>query len=137
MEVKACRRCHRLFNYLSGQRICPQCKKELEKKFLDVKEYVREHPKDGIMKVSEETEVSVPQILQWVKEERLQFAENSEFVLSCEHCGTQIFTGRFCKDCKKNLASGLTEAFSGDHVGLEKKHSTGMHYKAGSDKKKR
>ena len=36
MEVKNCKKCRRLFNYISGPSICPQCREELEKKFQEV-----------------------------------------------------------------------------------------------------
>ena len=107
MEIKTCRRCHRLFNWITGPRVCPSCASEMDKKFLDVKEFIRDNPHAGILEVSEEMEVSVPQLQEWVREERLEFSKDSDFVLSCEHCGAPIFTGRFCADCKKKLIGGL------------------------------
>ena len=108
MEVKACRNCKRLFNYLSGPPICMACKDELEKKFQKVKEYIRENKTVSVKEISEANEVSVKQIQQWIREERLEFTEDSPITLNCETCGKKIFTGRLCQDCKKNLASGLS-----------------------------
>ena len=107
MDVKTCRRCRRFFNYISGPSICPACRDELEKKFLQVKDYIREHENAGVLEVSEQNDVGVPQIQQWIREERLQFSENSDYALACEHCGAPIYTGRFCEDCKKKLIGGL------------------------------
>ena len=49
MNVRTCRKCGRLFNYITGYQICPACKEALEAKFQEVKEYVREHKGVSIM----------------------------------------------------------------------------------------
>lgn len=107
MEVKNCRECGKLFNFIGGPRICPGCKKALEDKFQQVKSYVYDNKDASISQVAEENEVSVQQIRQWVREERLAFAEGSNVGLECENCGTMIYTGRFCEACKKQVANGL------------------------------
>ena len=38
MEVMNCQRCKRLFNWVTGEKICANCKKELEDKFQEVKQ---------------------------------------------------------------------------------------------------
>ena len=87
MEVKTCKQCKRLFNYLSGAPICPSCKDKLEQKFIQVKEYVRENPRDGIQTVADANEVSTNQIRRWIREDRLAFSEESGVGLDCESCG--------------------------------------------------
>ena len=111
MDVRNCRQCKKLFNYISGPLICPNCKDALEKKFYDVKEYIRDNPHVGISEVAEAMEVSRNQIQQWIREERLQFAEDSNIALQCEKCGKKIFTGRYCEECKAKMANRLTKAF--------------------------
>lgn len=111
MEVKNCRMCGRLFNYIGGQRICPDCKKKLEEKFQEVKNYIRENQKASMNQIAEDNDVEVQQIQQWVREERLQFTEDSPIKLTCENCGAEILTGRFCEKCKNDMASNLTDAF--------------------------
>ena len=81
MEVKSCRTCKRLFNYVSGPQICPACKDELEKKFYEVKEYIRENPKQGIKEIAEATGTTTQQLQQWVREERLEFSADSDMIL--------------------------------------------------------
>ena len=103
MEVRACRQCKRLFNYLSGPSICPGCKAKLEEKFQEVKEYIRENPTHGITEVAEATEVSSNQIRRWIREERLSFSEESGVGLDCESCGAMIRSGRLCQKCKDKL----------------------------------
>ena len=114
MDVRSCRSCRRLFNYLSGPPICPDCNEKLEKKFYEVKEYIRENPTVGLKQIAEETEVTVNQLRQWVREERLQFSEDSDIAMQCEKCGAKIFTGRYCDNCKSNIAHGLTKAFAAE-----------------------
>ena len=40
MDVKNCKGCGRLFNYVSGPRLCGECKQKLEDKFVEVRNYV-------------------------------------------------------------------------------------------------
>lgn len=110
MNVRNCRSCGRLFNYVGGPPICQECAKALEKKFQKVREYVRDHPDVPVSTVSEEMDVSVKQIRQWVREERLEFSEGVDTGLTCERCGKTIRTGRWCESCKDKVQSDLDGA---------------------------
>ncbi|MEH2944934.1 flagellar protein [Lachnospiraceae bacterium KK002] len=110
MEVRNCRGCGRLFNYLQGPPLCPGCMAELEEKFQQVKEYLREHPKAPLNEIAETNEVSVKQIKQWVREERLAFTEESQITLECEACGARVLSGRFCDNCRSHLQNELNGA---------------------------
>ena len=110
MDVRPCRRCKRLFNYISGQPICPECRDILEKKFVVVKEYIRENPHADIREVSEKCEVETAQIQQWIREERLEFTEDSPIKLPCENCGAMIRAGKYCEKCKASMAKNLSSA---------------------------
>ena len=103
--------CGKLFNYLNGQPLCPNCMKELDKKFEVVKEYLYDNPNASIQQVSEENEVSIAQLKKWIREERLCFSENSMVGIECENCGVMIRTGRFCNECKDKLANSLNSAY--------------------------
>ena len=107
MNVRNCRNCGRLFNYISGIVICPACKESLEAKFQEVKEYIREHKGAGIQEVAEACDVETAQIRQWLREERLEVTENSALFLNCESCGTPIRSGRYCAKCKTELTRDL------------------------------
>ena len=110
MEVRSCRSCGKLYNYLGRSTpLCPSCMKALEEKFQVVKEYIRDNPGANITMVSEATEVSVKIIKQWVREERLSFAEGSGVGLECESCGANILTGRFCANCKSKVQNDINE----------------------------
>ena len=110
MEVKNCRKCGKMFNYIGGQQICPACKEAAEKKFQEVKEYVREHKAASMTQICEDCDVENKQVQQWVREERLVFSDESPIKLSCELCGTQIKTGRYCDKCKKETANNISAA---------------------------
>lgn len=110
MEVKNCKGCGRLFNYIGGPRMCPVCVDESEKKFFEVKEYIRENTNTEIGEVAEATEVSLVQIKQWVREERLAFSAESGSIIECEKCGVLIVTGKYCQNCKNDMQKNLTSA---------------------------
>lgn len=110
MEVKNCRGCRRLFNYLSGPQLCPACVKELERKFGQVKEYLDENPRATIQDISQDNEVSRRQIEQWVREERLYFSEDSPYGIECEKCGKMIKSGRYCNECREKTVNTLQKA---------------------------
>ena len=112
MNIKNCRACGRIFNYVAGPFICPVCRDGMEKKFQIVKEYIRENPGVTIPQVSEACDVDQSQIRQWLREERLELAENSPIFLNCEGCGATIRCGRFCDQCKVNTTRGLREVLN-------------------------
>ena len=107
MNVKNCRRCKRLFNYIAGQQICPACKEELEQIFQKVKEFVREHADASVRNVAKEFQISEEQVHQWIKEERLIFSEPSIAGIRCEICGEPIATGKYCEKCRANTINSL------------------------------
>lgn len=108
MNVRNCKKCGKIFNYISGPAICPRCKEGQEAKFQEVKKFVQENHGADITEVSEACEVEVKQIRQWIREERLQFADDSPIRIPCEGCGAMIQSGRFCDKCKMELSSGLS-----------------------------
>lgn len=114
MNVKNCRSCGRLFNYISGPFLCPACRERMEEKFQKVKEYIRQNPGVGIQEVSEACEVETNQINQWLREERLELMEGSPLMLSCMTCGSLIRCGKYCEQCKNNIANGFRNVMRGE-----------------------
>lgn len=123
MNVRNCKGCGKIFNYLSGPPLCPSCAKALDLKFEEVKEYIYDHPGVGMQEVSEVMEVSISQIKQWIREERLAFAEDSMIGLECEGCGVTIKTGRFCSSCKDRLTKGFKDLYPETSTNKEIKKS--------------
>lgn len=109
MDVKVCRSCKKMFQYIAGPELCPKCRQAEEEMFQKVKEYLREHPGANMYEVNQETEVSATLIEKFLRQGRLQVASDSPIGLTCERCGKKITTGRFCNDCKSEVANQLNE----------------------------
>ena len=114
MNVRNCRKCGRIFNYVLGPIMCPKCREDQEAKFQEVKKYVRGHQGADIIEVFEGCDVDPGQIRQWMREERLQFADDSPIRIPCESCGTMIRAGRFCDKCKLDMTNGFKNAMGQD-----------------------
>ncbi len=121
MNVRNCRMCGRIFNYIAGQPVCPACKEKLEIKFQEVKHYVQNNKDTSLASVAEACDVEEGQIRQWVREERLVFAEGSALGIECESCGKFIRSGRFCEKCKNEMVNTLTNAVKKPDLGFQQK----------------
>jgi len=112
MNVRNCRRCKRLFNYVIGPMYCNACREEMEAEYQKVRKYIQEHPHVDIRTVSEECDVDPGQIRQWVREERLEFSDDSSVGINCEKCGKMIKSGRYCDECKRNMTQAFTNVMA-------------------------
>lgn len=112
MNIRNCRNCGRIFNYVAGSIICPACRESMEAKFQEVKEYIREHKGVGIAQVAEACDVEASQIRQWLREERLEVTEDSAMFLNCETCGAPIRCGKYCDKCKASMTKGFNDVLS-------------------------
>lgn len=110
MNVKNCRKCGKMFNYIVGEPICPLCREKNEEKFQEVKKFIQDNKKANINEICEACDVDQKQVRQWVREERLVFSEDSPVKINCEGCGAQISTGRFCARCKKDNVNNFGAA---------------------------
>ena len=115
MEVRNCKMCGRLFNFVGGsgpyRNLCPNC--------VERKEYIDEHPAATINEVSEECDVSARQIEQWIRQERLMITEGSSIGITCERCGVSIKSGRFCERCKNKMANNLGSMYGESNAAVE------------------
>lgn len=118
LNIVNCKKCGRIFQQTSSRRICPDCERELEDKFTEVRSYIRDHPNVSIMEVSREMEVSVEQLKQWVREERLIFTSAEGSGIECVMCGIPITTGKYCNRCKEEMAHNLGNAYEKPKVTL-------------------
>ncbi len=121
MEVRVCKNCRRLFKYMYGPELCQECSKTLtevkserkesskikplvndeELKFLEVRDYIIAHPNASISQISEDNDILPSKLLEWVREERLEFSElSADAWFNCEKCGAKIKSGRLCNRCK-------------------------------------
>lgn len=109
MEVRNCKQCGRLYNYIGGsyKSLCPSCIRALEGKFAEVKEYIEENSSATMVEISEACDVTTRQIEQWVREERLCFSDDSPIGIECESCGAMIKSGKYCNSCKSTMMNQL------------------------------
>lgn len=125
LDVRNCRKCGMIFNYIGGAPICPACREKEEEDFQRVKKYLYENPGASLTQVSTELEISVEMIKRFLREGRLEIAnDEGNLVLECENCGRSIKTGRFCPDCERNLASGFKSAASQMKLDLDSRSTS-------------
>ena len=110
MNVRTCVKCRRLFNYVMGPSFCPECRTKEEDKFQEVKKYVQEHGRASMKEVAEACDVSMKQIQQWLRDDRLMLADDSPLGIECERCGKMIRGGKFCPACSNEMAAKLQSA---------------------------
>ena len=136
-DVRNCRRCNRLFNYMSGPPICNDCKDADEKDFQRIKDYLYTNPGTNLTKVASDCEISIEKIKRFLKEGRLEVVGDANFVLECEICKKPISTGRLCATCQKSMKEGFDNEAVKMKAAEEKKkaaNKVGMLYKK-DDKK--
>lgn len=107
LNVLNCKRCGRIFRSENRRLICTICVKELEESFDKVKEYVYENPAATIVEVASDTEVSIEQIKNWIREERLILTNPTGAGINCLKCGVVVSTGKYCNQCKATMANDL------------------------------
>lgn len=115
MNVRNCRKCGRMFNYVSGPPICGKCREQAEEQFQVVKKYIEEHKTATIPQIVEDCQVDQKLIHQWIREERLSFADDSPIKIKCEICGAMISTGRYCEKCKKETVHSFSDISHASH----------------------
>lgn len=121
-EIRYCKICRKIFQYVSGPVYCPACKKLDEEDFEKVRTFLRDFPGANMREVTENTGVSPNKISRWLKEERLEVSESSPIALNCENCGIRIRSGRFCVECSKSLAREMMKAGRELKMSLEEKN---------------
>lgn len=106
MDIRNCKRCGKIYRY-DGFSLCSSCRRNDEVDFKKVKEYIYDFPGANISEVHEATEVDIDKIIGFLREGRLEVAEEGNLLLECERCGVSITTGRFCDKCTSELQSEL------------------------------
>jgi len=111
MDIRNCTRCGKIYQY-DGFKICPTCRREDEEDFLKVREYLYDYPGANLQEVHEATGVATSKIIEFLRQGRLEVAEESNLILQCEKCGTSIKTGRYCDKCALELKRELSSAIN-------------------------
>jgi Zn finger protein HypA/HybF involved in hydrogenase expression len=111
MDTRSCKNCRALFNYLSGDQLCPKCSKDIERKYASAKLYIYDHPAAGLLEVSSSNDVSVAQLQRWMRENKLQFSDASSATIECEKCKKPIKSGKYCPQCAIALKNTLNSFY--------------------------
>lgn len=128
-DVRNCRKCGRIYNYIGGVPLCPACRQEDENDFKRVKEYLYDNPGASMSQISEELDVSVEKIKRFLKEGRLEIiGDNGNMVLECESCGKSIRTGRFCEECERTLTKELSTTAQQLSQAAHERDNMGLRY---------
>ncbi|MCL2002595.1 MAG: flagellar protein [Oscillospiraceae bacterium] len=109
MDARQCRRCRKLFQF-TGNPICPNCVREMDQKFSEVRDYIYANPAASMDAVCEATDVEPGDIKRWLAEGRLLLNKGAAIGLSCEKCGKTILSGTQCEECLAKLRSTLQGA---------------------------
>lgn len=108
-EVRNCTECGQVFQSVMGIKLCPACLKKEDEKFRMIKDYLYDYPGASMDQVSEALDVSKRTLLRYLKEGRLETIGET-MVLQCEHCGTAIRYGKFCKECARDMSMDMKSA---------------------------
>lgn len=119
MDIRNCTRCGKIYQY-DGFKICPTCRREDEEDFLKVREYLYDYPGANLQEVHEATGVATSKIIEFLRQGRLEVAEDSNLILQCEKCGTSIKTGRYCDKCALELKRELSSAINRPGVPIKR-----------------
>ncbi len=110
MELKNCHWCGRVFAHASDT-VCPDCRKQEEKDFDKVFDFLKKKKNATIAEVHEETGVEKRRIIKFIRQGRLltDTGEPFEIFVDCEKCGNPIREGRLCDRCADSLREQLGE----------------------------
>lgn len=115
MAKYECVRCHRYFERVAFEEVCPVCFPIEEEEFQKIKEYLTAHPGASSNEVMSVIGVSLRSIRRYLKEERLEIVGDNKGFIRCELCGRPLNSGRFCDGCYKEgqalRAKGLIGPF--------------------------
>jgi Zn finger protein HypA/HybF involved in hydrogenase expression len=101
MATIECARCHRYFEKVAFEAVCPRCFPIEEQEFARIKEYLSLHPGASTNEVMRDLNVDLKSIKRYLKEERLEIVGDNKGFIKCELCGKAINSGRFCDGCYK------------------------------------
>ena len=89
-DVRNCRKCGRIYNYIGGAPLCPACKQLEEDDFQLVKKYLYENPGATLTQVSTDLEMSVEKIKRFLKEGRLEITnDDGNLILNVRPAASQ------------------------------------------------
>ena len=101
MANHQCARCHRFFEKVAFEEVCPACFPIEEEEFRKIKEYLTEHPGASSNEVMQHIGVSLKSIRRYLREDRLEIVGDNKGFIRCKLCGKPVNSGYFCDGCYK------------------------------------
>ncbi len=106
---RKCKQCGEMMVFKGlGEYVCENCGVQEFDDYGKVRNYIDSHRGATAIEVEKATGVSAKAIRAMLREERLEVSKDSKLFLKCEHCGTNILSGRYCEKCAK-LVQGLMQ----------------------------
>ncbi|MFS1514802.1 flagellar protein [Chengkuizengella sp. SCS-71B] len=110
-QLNNCINCGRLF-VKNVSNICPRCVEDINQQYERCTEYIKENRACTIYELSEETDVSVRQITQFIHEGRILIGELVNLGYPCNSCGQLIKVGKICDNCSLRIAREVRDVTS-------------------------
>lgn len=123
MANHECARCHRFFEKVAFEEVCPTCFPIEEEEFGKIKEYLTMHPGASSNEVMSLIGVSLKSIRRYLKEDRLEIVGDNKAFIRCEMCGRPLNSGRFCDGCYKEGQALRSRDLGGSFKGTFGKYS--------------
>lgn len=128
MKLQNCAKCGKLYKPIIRGKYCPACEKKEDEVFQRVKDYLYDNPGAGIDEISEECDATHKQIMQYLREGRLETIGDN-MIIQCEKCGEFIRTGRYCSKCMRVISLNLKSAAKKIGSSYRDDKGIGMHTK--------
>lgn len=108
-KLKNCQQCGKIFMAQPGEKICKNCKDSLASLESVVVDYVRDNPKCKIAEIMEATGAPESLIRRLIEAGRfIQVGVSLSY--PCKKCGKEIFAGKYCEDCLREMQDNLQAA---------------------------
>lgn len=123
----SCKSCGKTFLKVGTRNTCSECTEREETEFLKVKDYLYEFPNSTIEEVSEQTDVSREDILEWIKEGRIE-SKGLAVSYPCSICGKPIHNGKICMKCQKDMGAAADSLKPSEETSSNPEASYGFKY---------
>lgn len=93
---------------------CKSCGHEVLDDFGKIKRYIEENGPSPAISIAKDTGVSREVIDLCLQNGKVEIPEGEQFYLKCAKCGCDIRYGRFCQECKQELAGSIKAVFDAE-----------------------
>ncbi|MFN0224529.1 flagellar protein [Paenibacillus sp. KR2-11] len=125
LNVENCNRCGKIY-MKNNFGVCPACIKEIELQYEKCLKFLRENRGCSMQELSEGTEVSMKQIMKFIRDGRISIKNNPNMSYECDACGSSIREGNLCDSCRSRLMKDTSDL----HAQEERKRLFNEQHKA-------